>query len=97
MQKIIDDTLAYMRQHGGRWADWYIGIAEDPRVRLFSDHNVNESSDPWIHSHAGTDATARSIEQYFLRYGCAGGPGGGSTRSCFVYAYKIASHTNENN
>ena len=97
-EKIVNDFLAHMRQCGGSWQNWYVGIAEDPKARLFTDHNVSKDGDSWIHSaHAGTDTVARNVEQYFLSYGCVGGPGGGSSRSCFVYAYKVAPHTNENN
>ncbi len=88
MQATINDILAYMRSHGGVWADWYVGIADDPKKRLFVDHAVNEGG-IWIHSgDLGDHSTARAVEKYFLDCGCDGGPGGGSNLTKFVYAYK---------
>ncbi|MEK7616663.1 MAG: hypothetical protein AAB414_01265 [Patescibacteria group bacterium] len=39
-QVIIAEIKAYMAQGGGSYSDWYVGIAADPRQRLFNDHSV---------------------------------------------------------
>ena len=54
------------------YSQWYVGVATDPRARLFQDHNVNEQSDAWIYDNCGTDTAARSVEDYFLGKGCDG-------------------------
>jgi len=87
-----------MQQHGGNWYDWYVGIAADPRGRLFSDHNVTEQGGVWIHSgDTANHSIARQVEQHFLSQGCDGGSGGGSHMTTYVYAYKKTTFTNENN
>jgi len=94
LQSIISDFEAYMRNHGGRYPEWYAGIASDPKGRLFNDHNVSESSDAWIYRDCGSATAARTVEDYFLRKGCDGGTGGGDNTTRYVYAYKKNGHTN---
>jgi hypothetical protein len=85
-----------MFKNEGNYRAWYVGVASDPRERLFNDHNVQEQTDFWIYSkHLGSDMAARKIERHFLSKGCNGAAGGGDTASCHVYAYKINTHTRE--
>ena len=84
----------YMRKVGGSYSDWYVGISENPRDRLFNGHSVREKEDAWIYDSASSSDIARRIEKYFLALGCAGGPGGGDRDACGVYAYKKSWHTN---
>ncbi len=98
VDQIVDEFLVYMHQHGGQWRDWYVGVASDPKDRLFNNHNVVEQGGVWIHSgNTGTETVARADERHFLDQGCDGGPGGGSYLTKFVYAYKKTAYTNENN
>ena len=94
-QKAIAEIDAYIRQHGGVYSAWYVGIAADPRKRLFVDHNVNEQGDLWIYRGCGTETAARRVERYFLAKGCKGGQGGGDRDSRYAYAYKITPTTRE--
>ncbi|GIW62200.1 MAG: hypothetical protein KatS3mg090_0026 [Patescibacteria group bacterium] len=43
-QEIISEIKSHMAQCGGSYSDWYVGIATDPRERLFIDHNVDEKN-----------------------------------------------------
>ncbi len=72
---------------------WYVGIATDPKDRLFKDHNVDKSQDQWAYSKADTEEIARSVEKRFLDAGCDGGPGGGDTGSKLVYVYLKSGRT----
>jgi hypothetical protein len=93
--QIIAEIDAYIRKGGGAYRSWYVGIASDPRERLFSDHGVKEKSDYWIYREATSATVARAVEEYFLKVkGTDGGPGGGDSGTRFVYAYKKAYHTN---
>ena len=92
---IITDIQRYITNCGGGLGAWYVGIAEDPRDRLFNDHSVDEESDFWIHHPTASSSVAREIEQYFLERGAQGGSGGGSTNTRSVYAYTVAAHTRE--
>ncbi|MHC4709065.1 MAG: hypothetical protein ACYTA3_01200 [Planctomycetota bacterium] len=94
-QEIINDLDAYIRDGGGGYSAWYVGIASDARDRLFSDHKVKEKGDLWILRRASFSAVAREIQDYFVNtLGTDGGAGRGVVLIDMVYAYKKASHTN---
>jgi len=86
---------SYIREHGGAYSSWYCGIASSPEDRLFNDHNVDKQRGAWIYDNAGSESSARQIEQHFLNKGCKGGGGGGDYTTRYVYAYKITSSTRE--
>lgn len=87
-QEIIADLDSYMRQGGGGYRSWYVGVASDSRTRLFNDHQVKENGGSWIYCGAASSDSARAAEEYFLSLGCDGGPGGGDAQTKSVYAYK---------
>lgn len=75
---------------------WYIGIATDPRQRLFKDHNVNENTDAWIYKKATTCEIARDAEiELIEELKTKGDCGGGSNTTVYVYAYRITPSTRE--
>lgn len=92
-QQIITDINAYMKQHGGTNASWYVGVATNASTRLFNDHSVDKDKDPWIYRQATSSAVARSVEKAYLDAGCDGGPGGGDDDTDYVYAYLKSSRT----
>ena len=94
-KEIIEDIESHMAKRGGDIDDWYVGIAEKPRERLFDDHSVDEDNGTWIYRTASSDSVARDIEKHFVDKGAKGGTGGGSKDSTAVYAYKITSATQE--
>jgi len=92
--KIISDIKDYIRNNGSVYSSWYVGIAKDPRDRLFNGHNVHQNGDAWIYREAESSQVARDVENYFINtLGTDGGPGGGDWQSNNVYAYKKNSHT----
>lgn len=93
-QQIVNDFLDYLSKNGGSYNDWYVGITNDPKKRLFTEHNVDEQYGKWIYAAADTNQAARSVEDYFIDLGCDGGSGGGDNSSTVVYAYKKTSYTN---
>jgi hypothetical protein len=86
-EQIIAELNAYMAKFGHPNHMWYVGIAADPKQRLFVDHAVNEQYGAWAHFHAGDSETARGIENAYHAAGFDGGPGGGDWRTVFIYAY----------
>ena len=94
-KEIIKDIEDHMAKRGGAIGKWYVGIAANPRERLFDDHSVDEENGVWIHSRASSDSVARDIEKYFLDKGAQGGAGGGDEDSTAVYAYRITLSTRE--
>lgn len=86
---------AYIQKHGGKYSDWYAGIAKDPDERLFTDHKVDKVNGLWVHYNCETDTTSRRVEKHFLDEGCQGGTGGGDHETIYAYAYKVTSSTCE--
>lgn len=96
VEQIIAEIKAYIGNRGGSYSSWYVGIASNPRQRLFNDHCVDEKSDAWIYREAVNADAARTAEDYFVnKLSTSGDTGGGDYSTKFVYAYKKASHTNE--
>lgn len=94
----IVEIEKYVMANGGDFRQWYVGIAEDPRSRLFTDHGVAEVGGAWIIRDAGSRNVADQIEEYFTEVrNMQGGPGGGSEGSIYVYAYLITTGTNQEN
>jgi hypothetical protein len=95
LNQIAQEIDDYINKSGGGYSSWYVGIASDPRIRLFNDHNVDEKNDYWIYRACGSDTSARKVEEYFINKGCKGGTGGGDYTTQSVYAYKIGRNTVE--
>jgi hypothetical protein len=91
----IRDLLAHIKSRGGRYSDWYCGIAAEPRHRLFVDHQVSEENGHWMYRSCATDDDAREVEAYFHELGCKGAGGGGDRHTRYVHAYRITSDTRE--
>ncbi|MBI5287976.1 MAG: hypothetical protein HY873_03265 [Chloroflexi bacterium] len=85
----IVEILQFMRRAGGPKEGWYVGIASNPRRRVFGEHQVIETLTPWIWRDVESVHQARRVESYFLNaVRTDGGPGGGLADSRFVYAYR---------
>ncbi|MDR4496483.1 MAG: hypothetical protein MRK02_00925 [Candidatus Scalindua sp.] len=91
--EIIQDIDNHIHKCGGVYSRWYIGIASDPRDRLFNDHKVEKNNDAWIIRDCGSEEAVRRVEKYFLDRGCDGGTGGGDSATTYAYAYKKNAHT----
>jgi len=92
-QEIIADINAHIADCGGRYSDWYAGITEDTKRRVFEEHGVEKGKDPYIWRTAVSSVVARETEKYFLDLRCDGGSGGGDDDADIVYAYKKSSRT----
>lgn len=94
-QEIIDEIKAHIQKEGSGYRNWYVGISEDAKDRLFNGHGVPKENAWWIFREASSASVAREIEDYFINtLGTDGAPGGGSDKSSQVYAYKKTSITN---
>lgn len=72
-QQMIQDFNAYMSARSSRYNEWYVGVAADPRDRLFRGHGVNEQADAWIYDTCSSSREAREVEQHFVAKGHKGG------------------------
>ena len=89
IEQEIDQRI---QKSGAGYREWYVGLAVDPKARLFVDHNVNEASGAWYFRDAGTVAGAQDIEAIFLKKGCKGGAIRRDV-SQHIYAYKMTRTT----
>lgn len=94
-QQIMNEVVTHMGQYGGRYQDWYAGVADDAKARLFNDHGVIESGDAWICRLCASDTAAREIERYFIKKGCKGGPVDEEQSTRTFYAYIMQPHTRQ--
>lgn len=90
LEQEIDDVI---HKGGGSYSTWYIGVAANPRERLFAGHNVDEQGGGWLYREAGSESSARDMETVFLKKGCKGGPLGEDFRPHYIYAYKMTRTT----
>lgn len=95
-QVVKQEIKDFIDKQGKNYSDWYVGIAADPKDRLFNGHGVDKENGTWIHRECMSCDGAREVEDYFLNtIGTNGGPGGGDDDTCHVYAYVITSRTRE--
>lgn len=95
-ETIVTEISAYIENNGAKYPSWYVGVAKNPRERLFEDHKVREEGDAWIFREAESREVADRVEGYFVQVKKAqGGPGGGDEESASVYAYLTGPHTME--
>ena len=90
VQQIKYELLAYMKELGGTFGDYVVGIAGDPREVLSKIHHVNLQVDPWIYKQALSFSAARTVRTYFVEKLNVDGAPEGSTSDdtdC-VYLYR---------
>ena len=85
------EIKAFIDRARAPYPDWYAGIAADADERL-SEHGLEEN-DWYIVRRLGSAEKARRVEDFLLKLGCDGGPGGGDEESTAVYAYWKRGHT----
>ena len=95
-ENIIKKIISYLIDNNVKyWKEVYVGIANDPKRRLFTEHKVSEENDIWIWCKAYSSNCAREIENEILSMGAIGGSGGGTDDTYYVYAYKITPETKQ--
>ena len=95
VQQIKYEILAYMKELGGEFGDYYVGIAADPKKTLLDVHNVDEAADPWLYKQALTFYAVQTVQYSFLRRLKADGEpllDGDEDMDC-VYVYKKSERT----
>jgi hypothetical protein len=90
---IVMEMLEFIQQESGHPRTWYVGITNDPRRRLFDEHQVHYQDDAWIYRAAASEDEAHRVEEYFLAYGLIGGAGRRLQDPCTVYAYRKSIRT----
>ncbi|EKN07561.1 hypothetical protein [Parabacteroides johnsonii] len=94
-EQIVSDIMEHLKNSGkSYYSEFYIGITNDARRRLFEEHHVLQNS-WWIYRTATSVEEARRVERYFLDMGMRGGDGGGNETSTVVYCYAVTPKTVE--
>lgn len=73
--------------------EFYVGITNDPKRRLFEEHGVSKEDSWWIYVKADNAEIARNVEKHYLNEGMRGNDGGGNEDSCYVYCYAVTQTT----
>jgi hypothetical protein len=93
--EIVAEIASYVRDCGGAFNRWYVGIASDAEDRLFNAHAVRKNGDFWIYRLCPSAAVAREIEELFISNGMDGASGDGDSSTMYVYAYRKTPSTRE--
>lgn len=94
---LVDAILEFVSKEDFDYQYWYVGIASDPKRRLFNEHHVPVDDDDArrIFFEANSSECARDVEAELISLGFDGGPGGGDDATTFVYVYlKLREVTN---
>lgn len=91
VQQIKYELLAYIKEFGGDFEDWCIGVADDPKAVLVDRHRVDLVNGLWIYKQALTSRAALTVVNYFVdKLGASAvGESSESSEECdCVYAYR---------
>lgn len=95
VQQIKFEILSYMKEFGGDFNDWYVGIAADPKYTMFQKHSVHQENDIWLYKQALTFTACKTVQEYFLDILKTDGEAvadGNEDTDC-VYLYKKSERT----
>jgi hypothetical protein len=95
VQQIKYEILAYIKEFGGAFEDYYVGVSDDPQRALVERHGVDRDKDPWLYKQALTFQAARTAQDYFVsRLKTDGEPVIDGDENCdCVYVYKKSERT----
>lgn len=90
VQQIKYDLLAYMKEFGGGFHEWYVGVTEDAEQTLFEDHGLDRNQDLWIYRPALTGRATETVLRYFIDilHTAGDSPDQVSPGATFAFAYK---------
>jgi len=94
VQQIKYDVLAYIKEFGGKFDDWFIGISDNPKHALSNYHQVEQEQDIWLCKQALTAHAARTVQSFFLKLHTDGRVESSAEEPDYVYAYKKSERTN---
>lgn len=63
-QQVKFEFLSYIKEFGGRPADWCVGCADDPAHALFAHNAVDAERDIWLWKPTLSPAAARIVFRY---------------------------------
>lgn len=69
---LVAQLEGHLGAHPGPRSAWFVGVARDPRRRLFAEHAVRVEDDAWAWIAAPTETLARAAAHYFHELGYPG-------------------------
>jgi hypothetical protein len=90
---IVMEMLEFIQREGGHPKTWCVGVTNDPRHRLFNEHQVHYQDDAWIYRTATSESEALHVQAYFTEFGLSEIGRSGSSGSRMVYAYRKSINT----
>ena len=86
--KIIENIESFLTVTPGKgYEDYCIGTTNDPKLRMFTAHNVSEEDGYWMYEQAALTSEANAVEKIFIKKGMKGDPGNGGRENMYVYCY----------
>ena len=97
VQQVKYEFLAYIKEFDATFANWYVGMSDQPKQALFDIHGVRDAEDPWLYKQLLTNRAARTVQDYFIGHLKTAGVVNAdqSENVDCVYLYKIAAHTRQ--
>jgi hypothetical protein len=86
--------LEFIQKEGGQPQTWCVGVTNDPRRRLFDEHQVHYQNDAWVYRTAASESEAILIQAFFLAFGLNEVRGDIRSGRRMVYAYRKNIRTN---
>jgi hypothetical protein len=66
VQQIKFELLAYIKEFGADFGQWYVGVASDPKATMAQEHKLDLDKDVWIYKQALSFAACRTVQRYFI-------------------------------
>lgn len=67
VQQVKWELLSYLKEFGGGFDEWYVGIADDAKETLETRHGLVLDRDLWIFKQTLTHRAAQTVQEYFVR------------------------------
>ncbi len=89
VQQIKFELISYVKEFGGDFTDWHVGVALDAPKTLFQRHKVDPVHDAWLWKPALTGAAARLVVNWMTDRQNAQSAAGDAEGDC-VFMFKKA-------
>jgi hypothetical protein len=87
--EVRDAIVKYINDSDIAFGEWCVGIAADPRTRLFIDYRVGKDT-PWIFRDTGSEEAAMAVREFVVTtYGTRGSAADCDGTARYVYAYAV--------
>jgi hypothetical protein len=89
--EILNDFQDFVGKYGGKYKEWCVGTADDPKTQLFNTHKF-KNGDKGLYRQAVSEIQAAEVAEFFTNLG-AKGDDSVKRNADYVYAYKMGPHT----